>query len=144
MEILIKKLAQYVQLIKKNEFTILSFYGLEQPFYKNVGKIIKEGIIRDDTGEIDYKIHGAGCLFKHENGLIIDYDFISEMEMTINFSPWKFTVFLNSLEKEKTFSQEELLPYLEEMVNMKILIKHPDGFFLYGISEQFIIEQLKK
>lgn len=129
------RLIKFIELIQNIELIILESHGLKgEPIFKNAGKIPKEDSISIDNQKVTYKIHGAGCTFKYDSGLILDYDFISEMGTTINFSPWKFSRFLNTVQTEKEYSQEELLPYLERMVVEGLLVKHPAGFYLYGVK----------
>lgn len=135
MENLTKQLLKFVELVQNLELVLLKDHGLHgEPMFKNAGKIPREGYIEYDNQRITYKIHGGGCTYKYDDGLILDYDFVSRIGTTINFSPWKFSRFLNTLQTEKEYSQEELVPYLEQMVEEDLLVKNPDGFYFYGVK----------
>ena len=139
MENLNKQLIKYVELIRKLELVLLENHGFgKEPMFKNAGKIPREGIIKCNNQKVTYKIHGGGCTYEYSNGLILDYDFVSRIGTTINFSPWKFSRFLNTTQTEKEYSQEELVPHLEKMLQEGFLVKNPDGFYFYGVDEDFL------
>jgi hypothetical protein len=133
MENLIRLLNSFTNIIEGLEKILLKNHDLEKPLYENIGKIPRQGIIIYEEQVISYKIHGSGCTYEYKNGLIVDYDFISIMETTINISPWKLCRFLNSIQSDDIYTEKNLLPYLEQMVTRGILVRHPEGFYQFGI-----------
>ena len=139
MESLTKQLYRFINIIQKLELVLLEKNSLKgEPMLKSAGKIPREGSVIIEDQDVVYKIHGGGCTFTYDCGLVIDYDFVSRAGTTINFSPWKFSRFLNTVQTKKKYTQEELLSYLEEMVEEGLLIKNPDGLYFYGVNPNLL------
>lgn len=134
MENLTKELHQFIEHISNIESAMLENHGFCGSFKDNTAKFPREGKLIINNKTIRYKFHGAGCTFKYENGLIIDYDFVSEMGTRVNFSPWKFNRFLESKRPSLKITQQDLLKQIEQLVSDGLLVKHPKGFFQYGLN----------
>lgn len=97
-------------------------------------KLPNSGITNINGIGVKFKFHGAGVTFRMDDGLILSYDFVSEMDSSINFSPWKFVQFLNTYQSEITYTEEKILPFLEKQSKLNTLQKHPQGYYQYGLA----------
>ena len=141
-KIIIDSLIRFVSFVLKFENELTTLYGLKELPYNEVGKKFERvGEFMFDEKLVQYKFHGAGCLFICDE-IVIDYNINPLSKNHINISSFKFLRFLKTYSNNKSVLElkvEDMYKLFLEFERMGILNKVPETNANYAINMNWYI-----
>ena len=134
---------KFVEYIVSFEKALQKHFEIDTLPYFEAGRgIPRQGMLLVKGIELQFRFHGAGCTFEHED-LVIDYDMDFSSANRIVVSTWKLLRSLNSLSLEfakMNLTEMGLLDHLRSLENSGLLIPLGRGIGNYRIVEDKIRE----